>query len=116
MSEHRAYRYRFADIHDAYVQKAERKERTRDEVDEILRWHTGYSQQQLIDMLDDDTDLAGFYEGAPRLNPHRSEIRGVICGVRIEEIEEPLMREIRYTDKMIDELAKGRPMTKILRG
>mgnify|MGYP000057589816 FL=1 len=115
MSEHRAYRYRFADIHDAYVQKAERKERTRDEVDEILRWHTGYSQQQLIDMLDDDTDLAGFYEGAPRLNPHRSEIRGVICGVRIEEIEEPLMREIRYTDKMIDELAKGRPMEKILR-
>lgn len=116
MSEHRAYRYRFADIHDAYVQKAERKERTRDEVDEILRWHTGYSQQQLIEMLADETDLAGFYEGAPRLNPHRSEIRGVICGVRIEEIEEPLMREIRYTDKMIDELAKGRPMAKILRG
>ena len=116
MSGHRIFGTAFSAVYPMYVQKAERKERTRDEVDEILRWHTGYSQQQLIDMLDDDTDLAGFYEGAPRLNPHRSEIRGVICGVRIEEIEEPLMREIRYTDKMIDELAKGRPMTKILRG
>lgn len=112
----RVYRYKIAKIHKLYVQKAERKGRTREEVDEILRWHTGYSQAQLDDFLTGDTDLEGFFDGAPQLNPNRSEIRGVICGVRIEEIEDPLMREVRYADKLIDELAKGRPMEKILRG
>lgn len=116
MAEHRVYRYKFSDIHDAYVYKAENKGRTRAEVDEILRWHTGYTQKQLEEILAGETDLEGFYAGAPALNPKRTEIRGVICGVRIEEIEDPLMREIRYTDKLIDELARGRAMEKILRG
>lgn len=115
MSQHRVYRYRFSDIHDAYVQKAQRKGRTREEVDEILRWLTGYSQERLDELLNSDTDLERFYGDAPALHPKRSEIRGVICGVRIEEIEDPLMREIRYTDKLVDELAKGRAMERILR-
>lgn len=119
----RVYRYAFSAIHNQYVLKAERKGRTRAEVDEILRWLTGYSQDQLesfiaggsADGADAEIDLEAFYTGAPRLNPLRSEIKGVICGVRIEEIEDPLMREIRYTDKLIDELARGRAMEKILR-
>lgn len=115
MAEHRIFHFPFTQIHDAYVKKAERKGRTRDEVDEILRWHTGYTQAQLDDLAASETNLTEFYEEAPALNPKRADIRGVICGVRVEEIEDPLMREIRYTDKLIDELARGKAMEKILR-
>jgi hypothetical protein len=111
---HRIYRTSFASVYPHYVAKAEKKGRTRAEVDEIIRWLTGYSQAQLDAVLEDRTDFESFFAGAPALNPARASITGVICGVRIEEIEEPLMREIRYLDKLIDELAKNRPMAKIL--
>ena len=111
----RVYRYSFASVYPHYVAKAEKKGRTRAEVDEVIRWLTGYSQEQLDAVMADKTDLEHFYTNAPRLNPSRDQIKGVVCGIRVEEIEEPLMREIRYLDKLIDELAKGRPMTKILR-
>ena len=107
--------FSFASVYPLYVAKAERKGRTRAEVDEIIRWLTGYSQQQLKTVLEDRTDFESFFANAPRMNPSRAAIKGVICGVRIEEIEEPLMREIRYLDKVIDELAKGKAMEKILR-
>jgi hypothetical protein len=105
----------FASIYPLYIAKVERKGRTKAEVDEIISWLTGYSQAQLDAQLEAKTDFETFLADAPRLHPSRSLIKGVICGVRIEEIEEPTMREIRYMDKLIDELAKGRPMAKILR-
>ena len=98
-----------------YVTKAERKGRTKAEVDTILRWLTGYSQKKLEAHLKQQTDFETFFSEAPCLNPARALIKGVICGVRVEDIEEPTMREIRYLDKLIDELAKGKPMEKILR-
>jgi len=116
MTEHRIYRMSFAKVYPLLVAKAERKGRTKAEVDEVIRWLTGYSQQQLDALLAAGTDFAGFFAGAPALNAARSEIRGVVCGVRVEDIAEPLMREIRYLDKLIDELAKGKAMEKILRG
>ena len=97
----------FASVYPHYVAKAEKKGRTKAEVDEIIRWLTGYSQQELEAVLEERTDFENFFGEAPRLNPSRALIKGVICGVRVEEIEEPLMREIRYLDKLIDELAKG---------
>jgi len=106
----------FASVYPLYVAKAEKKGRTKAEVDEIIRWLTGYSKKQLDAVVADRVDLEHFYGGAPKLNPARGQIKGLICGVRIEEIEEPLMREIRYLDKLIDELAKGKAMEKILRG
>jgi hypothetical protein len=112
---HRIYSTSFASVYPLYVAKAERKGRTKAEVDEIIRWLTGYSQQGLEAVLANGTDFETFFAEAPQLNPARVEIKGVICGVRIEEIEEPLMREIRYLDKLIDELAKGKAMEKILR-
>jgi hypothetical protein len=112
---HRIYSTSFASVYPHYVAKAERKGRTKAEVDEIIRWLTGYSQQGLEAVLANGTDFETFFAEAPQLNPARVEIKGVICGVRIEEIEEPLMREIRYLDKLIDELAKGKAMEKILR-
>lgn len=105
----------FARIYPMYINKAERKGRTKEEVDEIIRWMTGYSQKELKDILKKETNNETFFAEAPQLNPLRTLITGVICGVRIEEIEEPTMKEIRYLDKLIDELAKGRPMEKILR-
>lgn len=98
-----------------YIDKAEKKGRTKAEVDEIISWLTGYDQKQLEAQLKNQTNLEGFYTQAPYLNPNRSLIKGVICGVRLEEIKDPLMREIRYLDKLIDELAAGKPMEKILR-
>ena len=95
--------------------RPEKKGRTKEEVDEIIRWLTGYSQKQLEAVLSEQTDFETFFAEAPRLNPSRDLIKGTICGVRIEEIDEPLMREIRYLDKLIDELAKGKAMEKILR-
>jgi hypothetical protein len=104
-----------ASVYLLYIAKVERKGRTKAEVDEIIRWLTGHSQRTLDKELADKTSFEDFFARAPRLNPARSLITGVVCGVRLEEIEDPLMREIRYLDKLIDELAKGRAMTKILR-
>lgn len=115
MTKHRIYTTRFASVYIHYVAKAEKKGRTKAEVDRIICWLTGYGQAGLDSLLEDKTDFETFFADAPCLNPSRMLIKGVICGVRIEEIEEPTMREIRYLDKLIDELAKGRPMEKILR-
>ncbi len=116
MTQHRIYRMSFASVYPLYIAKAERKGRTKDEVDEILRWLTGHSQASLEAEIAARTNFEDFFAGAPRLNPNRTLITGMICGHRVEEIEEPLMRELRYMDKLIDELAKGRKMEKILRG
>jgi len=104
-----------AKVYPYYVAKAEKKGRTKAEVDEIIRWLTGYSQEELEAQLEKQTDFETFFAEAPRLNPSRALIKGVVCGVRVEDIQEPTMREIRYLDKLIDELAKGKAMDKILR-
>jgi len=116
MDQHRVYAYSFASVYPHYVTKAERKGRTKAEVDEIILWLTGYSEEELNARLEDKSDFETFFAQAPRLNPARAEIKGLICGIRVEEVAEPLMREIRYLDKLIDELAKGKAMAKILRG
>jgi hypothetical protein len=115
MTKHRIYSIGIASVYPHYIAKAEKKGRTKAEVDEILCWLTGHSQETLDDQLAKSTKLEDFFTQAPRLNPARSLITGVICGIRVENIEEPIMREIRYMDKLIDELAKGRAMEKILR-
>lgn len=115
MDEHRVYKYSFASVYPHYVAKAERKGRTSAEVDAIIRWLTGYSQKQLEDQIAAKTDFQGFFEAAPAMNGARDQVKGVICGIRVETIEAPLMREIRILDKLIDELAKGKAMEKILR-
>lgn len=115
MEKHRIYTISFASVYPLYIAKAERKQRTKAEVDDIIRWLTGYSQQQLETQLKNEIDFETFFAKAPRMNPSRSLITGMICGVRVEEIKEPTMREIRYLDKLIDELAKGKAMEKILR-
>jgi hypothetical protein len=115
MAKHRIYTTSVASVYPHYLAKAEKKGRTKEEVDAIIRWLTGYSQDEFEGRLNSKTNFETFFAEAPRLNPARAEIKGVICGVRIEDIEEPTMREIRYLDKMIDELAKGRKMEKILR-
>jgi hypothetical protein len=116
MTQHRIYTTSFASVYPLYVTKAERKGRTKAEVDEIILWLTGYSEEELNARLEDKSDFETFFAQAPRLNPARAEIKGLICGIRVEEVAEPLMREIRYLDKLIDELAKGKAMAKILRG
>ncbi|WP_428409133.1 DUF2200 domain-containing protein [Hyphococcus sp.] len=115
MTKHRIYSMAFASVYPAYVAKAEKKDRTKAEVDEIIRWLTGYTQKGLEAEIKKKTDIETFFAKAPKLNPMRDLIKGVVCGVRVEEVEEPLMREIRYLDKLIDELAKGKAMEKILR-
>jgi hypothetical protein len=115
MSKHRIYTTPVADVYPLYVKKVERKGRTQAEVDEIIRWLTGYSQDQLGDLLDDGTDFETFFAAAPHLNPARAEVKGLICGIRVEEMPESTMKEIRYLDKLIDELARGKAMAKILR-
>ena len=115
MAKHRIFTTSVASVYPHYVAKAEKKGRTKGEVDEIVRWLTGYSQKELEARLEARTDFETFFAQAPRLNPLRASIKGMICGVRIEEIEEPTMREIRYLDKLVDELAKGKAMEKILR-
>jgi hypothetical protein len=115
MLKHRIYTMSFARVYPEYVAKAERKERTKAEVDEIIRWLTGYSQEALEAQLEKQTDCETFLAEAPQPNPSRALIKGVVCGVRVEDIEEPTMRELRYLDKLIDELAKGKAMEKILR-
>ena len=116
MTGHRIYSMAFASVYPAYVAKAEKKGRTRSEVDEVIRWLTGYGQPELEAQIAAKTSFEDFFAEAPAMNPSRSLITGKICGVQIEAIEEPLMREIRYLDKLVDELARGRPMEKILRG
>ena len=115
MTKHRIYTTSFASVYPLYLTKAERKGRTKAEVDEIILWLTGFSQAALETQLTQKSDFETFFAQAPAPNPARAEIKGVVCGVRVEEVAEPLMREIRYLDKLIDELAKGRPMEKILR-
>jgi hypothetical protein len=111
----RVYKMAFANVYPQYVRKAEAKGRSREEVDEIIRWLTGYSQGELEAQIERKTDLETFFAEAPAMNPARSLITGTICGDRVQDIEESLKREIRYLDKLIDELAKGKAMEKILR-
>ena len=115
MTRHKIFSMSFASVYRHYVAKAERKGRTRAELDQIIHWLTGYDAAGLKAVLADERDFETFFARAPRMNPARSGITGVICGVRVERIEEPLMREIRYLDKLVDELAKGKAMEKILR-
>ncbi len=115
MAKHRIYTTSFGSVYPHYVAKAERKDRTKAEIDEIIRWLTGYDQKALETVIADGTDFETFFDRAPAMNPARTQITGLICGIRVEEIEEPTMREIRYLDKLVDELAKGRKMEKILR-
>ena len=111
----RIYTTSLASVYPHYVTKAEKKGRTKDEVDQLIRWLTGYTQRCLDTHLERETDFETFFAKAPRMNPNRSLITGVVCGVRVEEIEEPTMRAIRYLDKLVDELARGKAMEKILR-
>ena len=115
MAKHRIYTTSFASVYPLYVAKAEKKGRTKAEVDEVIFWLTGYGQKELKTQLAKHTDFETFFAEAPKLNTSRALIRGVVCGVRVEDIEEPIMREIRYLDKLIDELARGKTMDKILR-
>ena len=115
MATNRVFAIRFSSVYPLYVQKAERKNRTKDEVDQVLRWLTGYSRAGLEKQIKQQSDLETFFAQAPALNPNVSLIKGVVCGVRVEDIEDPLMQKIRYMDKLIDELAKGKAMEKILR-
>jgi len=115
MTNDRVFAMTFAGVYPHYVAKAEKKGRTKEEVDEIIRWLTGYTQQGLEKLILDRIDFRTFFEKAPKLNPNVSLIKGVVCGIRVEDIEDPLMQKIRYLDKLIDELAKGKKMEKILR-
>ncbi len=115
MAKHRIYTTSFASVYPLYVAKAERKGRTKAEVDQIIAWLTGYSIKALDTQLKKQVDFETFFAKAPKPNPSRTLIKGVVCGVRVEAVEEPIMREIRYLDKLVDELAKGKAMDKILR-
>jgi hypothetical protein len=116
MSEHRIYSTPFAAVYPLYVQKAERKGRTREEVDEVIGWLTGYDAAALQRQIDARVDFRAFFEAAPAPHPNADLIKGVVCGVRVEDVEHPLMKRIRQLDKLVDELAKGKAMGKILRG
>ena len=115
MKNERVFALIFASVYPHYVKKAETKGRTKEELDEVIRWLTGYSKAGLEKQLQERTDLRTFFDKAPKMNPNASLIKGVVCGIRVEEIEDPLMQKIRYMDKLIDELAKGKKMEKILR-
>ena len=114
-TKHRIFTTSFANVYPYYVAKAEKKGRKKSEVDAVICWLTGYNQWQLEGQLKKQTDFETFFKEAPKLNPSRTLIKGLICGVRVEDIQEPTMREIRYLDKLVDELARGKPMEKILR-
>ena len=116
MEMHRIFTMPFASVYPHYLKKAEKKGRTKAEVDQVICWLTGYDARSLADQITRKTDFETFFREAPALNPNVTKITGTVCGVRIENIEHPLMRNIRYMDKLVDELAKGRPMEKILRG
>lgn len=113
--EHRIFATSFGSIYPLYVAKAERKGRGKDEVDTVIRWLTGYDEAGLASVIDDGADLRSFFERAPAMNPHASLITGVVCGVRVEEIDDPLMQKIRYMDKLVDEVARGKKLASILR-
>lgn len=115
MPEHRIFSIKFSSVYPLYVQKAERKGRTKEEVDRIICWLTGYGEGELQQQLHAGSDFRAFFAQAPAIHPNSSLIRGVVCGVRVEDVEDPLMQKIRYLDKLVDELAKGKPMAKILR-
>ena len=115
MAKHRIYTMSFARVYPLYIAKAERKGRTKAEVDQVISWLTGYGKKQLETQLQKQTDFETFFAKAPKINPSRALIKGVVCGVRVEDIKEPTMREIRYMDKLIDKLAQGKTMEKILR-
>lgn len=115
MAGHRIFGMPFATVYPMYVQKAERKGRTKEEVDRIIHWLTGYDESGLRDQLERRNDLESFFGQAPAMHPNRSQITGVVCGVRVEEIDDPLMKAIRQLDKLVDELARGKPLEKILR-
>lgn len=115
MAEHPVYRMAFAKVYPLLVQKAERKRRTKAEVDEVIFWLTGYDEAGLLSQLDKGVDMVTFYAEAPLMNPHRDLIKGVVCGIRVENVKDPLMKQIRQLDKLVDELAKGKAMDKILR-
>ena len=115
MAEHRIFKMPFASVYPHYIAKAEKKDRTKEEVDKIIRWLTGYTQKELQQQIDSKADFKTFFDDAPELNPNVSKITGIICGYRVEDIEDELMQKIRYMDKLIDELAKGKAMDKILR-
>jgi hypothetical protein len=115
MEKHRVFKMSFASVYPHYVEKAAKKGRTKKEVDQVICWLTGYSPKALATLIKQRKDFETFFSQAPSFHPNASKITGVICGVRLEEIEDPLMRKIRYLDKLVDELAKGRPMEKILR-
>ena len=114
MTKHRIYTMSVAGVYPHYVTKAEKKGRTKEDVDTIIEWLTGYDQKGLQALLDNKTNFEDFFAQAPKLNPNRKLIKGVVCGIRVEEIEEPLMQEVRYLDKLIDELARGKKMESIL--
>lgn len=114
MAEHRVFSMSFASVYPHYINKVEKKGRTKDDLDQVLRWVTGYSQDKLDRQIDAGVDCRTFIEEAP-LNPDRTLIKGVVCGIRVEEVEDPLMRELRYMDKVVDELARGKKMESILR-
>ena len=115
MKNERVFKMKFSSVYPLYVQKAERKGRTKEEVDTVIQWLTGYDEQGLQAQIDKEVDFETFFAEAPQINPNASKITGVICGVRVEEIEDPLMQKIRWLDKLVDELAKGKPMEKVLR-
>ncbi|UPT68910.1 MAG: DUF2200 domain-containing protein [Sphingobacteriales bacterium JAD_PAG50586_3] len=115
MDNTRVYKMKFSGVYPHYIAKAEKKGRTKEEVDEVIRWLTGYSQEKLQQQIDQQIDFETFFAQAPQLNPNVSKITGVICGYRVEDIEDPLMQKVRYLDKLVDELAKGKTMEKILR-
>ncbi|MBS0342620.1 MAG: DUF2200 domain-containing protein [Proteobacteria bacterium] len=115
MSAHRIFTTPFAKVYPMYVQKAQRKNRTKEEVDQVIRWLTGYDQSGLDRQIERQSDFETFFEQAPAMHPNTALIKGVVCGVRVEEIDDPLMQKIRYLDKLVDELAKGKAMDKILR-
>ncbi len=115
MQKHRIFTTSFSDVYPCYITKAEKKGRTKDEVDDIICWLTGYSQAELESEISKKTDFETFFSKAPLMNPSRTLITGVVCGIRVEELEEGTMKEIRYLDKLVDELARGKAMEKILR-
>lgn len=115
MPEHRIFTTEFSRVYPLYIQKVERKNRTKEEVDQIIRWLTGYTQAGLENQIGQKNDFKTFFDQVPAIHPNASLIKGVVCGVRVEEVEDPLMQKIRYLDKLIDELAKGKAMDKILR-
>ena len=115
MPKQNVFAMKFAKVYPLYVQKAERKNRTKEEVDQIICWLTGYDQAGLQQQIEQENDLEAFFAQAPAIHPNSSRIEGVVCGIRVEEIEDPLMQKVRYLDKLIDELAKGKTMEKILR-